>query len=221
MIVLLMTVSACSQISSNEVDTTSIYGELSLKREEGAASGTAKAIFFVGGGTGSVVKMDSPAKVEINGRVASEVTEPIINLITYQGSVSTDASISYTDKDGGIYTNILRLPGDMTATMPGSAFIAQGFSVNYSSTTPFIAGEKLQVTISNSNQTHWFSRNLVIGANSGTVTITSSDLSGFSAGSALVSVCRESRPNAVAPYPKGTIVHIESCSSQRTVSLQP
>ena len=217
----LLILTACSQISSSEVDASAIYGELSLKRSEGSSQATASATFFVGGPTGTVVQMESPASVTINGQSANEVTDPIINMTSYQATVSGSASLVYTDKNGTSYTNSLFMPGSISETVPGTAFISQGFTLNYMSTTGFVPGEQLEITLSGINNGNIVDAALITGATSGSANISGSALNGFSPGSLTVSICRQSYPAAQAPYPKGTSVSIQSCSNPRTVNLQP
>jgi len=213
---------ACSQISSSEVDASAIYGELSLKRTEGSASAMASATFFVGGPTGTVVQMESPASVNINGQAASEVTEPIINMTSYQASVYSNANIVYTDKDGQSYSNSLFMPGSLSMNLPsGTVFISQGFTLNYTSTNGFVPGEQLEITLSGNSNSNYVDASLITGATSGSAVISGSALNGFFPGALTVSICRQSYPSAQSPYPKGTSVSISSCSNQRTVNLQP
>ena len=49
--------SACSKISSSEVDASSIYGEIQLERNESSSNVQVDASFYVGGGTGTVVEL--------------------------------------------------------------------------------------------------------------------------------------------------------------------
>ena len=213
---------ACSQISSSEVDATAIYGELSLSRTEGSASASVSATFFVGGPTGTVVQMESPASITINGQNASEQTDPILNMTSYVGSVSTNASVVYTDKDGTSYTNTLLMPGSFSAS-PGSGtvFISQGFVLNYSSTSPFVSGEQLQITLNGNMDGTIVDVPLNTGATTGSTTISASSLNGFAPGSLTIKACRNSSPDAQAPFPKGTSISIQSCANPRTVNLQP
>lgn len=221
-LVLMAVLSACSQISSNEVDASSIYGELSMKREEGSSQAVAAATFYVGGPTGTIVRMEDPASVFINGQRAIE-EDNILNMISYQRTVTGNASLVYTDKDGLTYTNTLLMPGSLSLHLPSSTvFISQGFVLNYSSSSSFASGETLEVKLSGSNgEFMMMNTPLNAGATSGSKTVTSSELSGLSPGNHQLQICRTSYPAAQAPYPKGTSVVIQSCSRETTVNLQP
>jgi len=220
---LLITLSACSKISSDEVEASSIYGELSVSREEGSSNATASARFFVGGSTGTMVNMVSPAKVVINGQEANEVNEPIIGTVSYQRSIPANgnASIVYTDKEGGVYTNTLTIPGSTSMSVSANTvFKSTGFVISYSSTSNFVNGESLEVYMSGSNYSTYQHFSLVTGAASGNATINASDLTNFTAGTLTVQVCREAHPSAQAPFPKGTYVTLKSCANSKTVNLQ-
>jgi hypothetical protein len=218
---LLFVLSACSKISSTEVDASAIYGELGLSRTEGSSQATVSATFFVGGPTGTVVQMESPVTVTINGREASEMTDPILNMTSYVSSVSTNAIVVYTDKNGASYTNTLFMPGSMTMSLPAAtAYISQGFTINYSSSSPFVSNETLEVSMSGNLSSSRMVMGANAGASSGSVTVSNQDLSGFSSGPISVQICRHTNPDAQAPYPKGTMVTISSCSRAQTVNLQ-
>jgi len=220
---LFLMLTACSQISSSEVDATAIYGELAINRSEGSSQATASVTYFVGGGTGTVVTMDSPATTTINGQTANAVNDPILNMTSYQASVSSAANIIYTDKNGESYSNTLFFPGSMSFSFPSAtAFISQGFSLNYTTSSGFVPGEQLQITLNGNTPGNFntVNRAVVTGATSGAATISSADLSGFSPGTLTVSICLQANPAAQSPYPKGTSISIQSCSNGRTLNLQ-
>ena len=222
LLTLVMIMTGCSQISSNDVDASTIFGELSLNRTEGSTRASVSATFFVGGATGTVVQMDSPASVTINGQGASEQTDPILNMTSYTGTVSTNATLVYTDKTGTSYTNTLLMPGSLSmSTASGTVFISQGFILNYTSSSAFLSDEQLEVTLSGNMGGSVTSFPLITGAVSGSVSISASNLNGISPGPLTIKTCRKLYPKAASPYPKGTTISIQSCANSRTLNLQP
>src|SRR5258708_4951820 len=81
---------ACSKISSNQVDPSAIYGSISVDREGSQVSVT--NTFFVGGGTGTIVTIDPPATIDINGSAATQTVDPLINLTTYTANLVASSS---------------------------------------------------------------------------------------------------------------------------------
>ena len=222
MVVIILVLSGCSQISSSEVDASAVYGELSLTRSQSSTTATAGVTFYVGGPTGTVINLDSPAVVTINGKTANSVTEPIINITSYQQSVAVSsgiATIIYQDKDGTSYSNSLPIPGDFSFTVPGTVSKSAGFNLAYTSDIGFFAGEQLELTLQGNNNSIFENFSLVTGAKNGTQNISASSLGGVTPGTLTVSICRASYPAAQAPYPKGTSVSNKSCSSSTTVNL--
>jgi hypothetical protein len=216
-----LALTACSQISSSDVDADSIYGELGLTQTEGSNQGTVSATFFVGGGTGTVVQLASPAGVTVNGQRAAEITDPILNMTSYVGNTSGNATVIYTDKDGKTYTNTLAAPGTFSISLPSNtAFISQGLNINYTSASAFTSGDELQISLGSSFGGGGFIKSLTAGANSGSTSLNSSDLSGLQPGPYTLKVCRQSTPSAQAPFPKGTTISIQSCANPKNITLQ-
>lgn len=224
LMILFLCLSACSKISSNEVEASSIYGELSLSRTEGSTNATASASFFVGGSTGTMVVLDEPAKITINGQAGNEVYEQIIGSVRYERSipVTGNAAFSYTDKEGTVFNNTLNMPGSLSMSVSANTvFKSTGFVISYSTTSGFGSGEQLEVYLSTDNAATWDYYPLVTNATSGSTTIPSSELTNFNPGSLTIRICRESHPVTQAPYPKGTNTTIKSCADSKTVNLQP
>ena len=213
--------SACSQIDSSEVDASSIYGELRLSRSEASSNVTASASLFVGGSTGTVVRLESPASVTINGQSTSEVTD-IVKMISYQQTVPVSAglvTIVYLDKAGTSFKNTLQIPGSFSLALPGSASKAAGLNLSYSTDVGFLPGESIEVNLESGNSMNMVHGSLVTGATTGTLNVSTTDLNELTPGNLTVSICRSSRPNVQAPFPKGADAYIESCSNSKTVTL--
>jgi len=211
---------ACSQIASNQVEPSSIYGELSLNLSEGTSIANVSATFFVGGPTGTVVQMVSPSTITINGQAATQVDDPIFGT-SYQSSVSTNAAIVYTDSNGTPYTNTLLMPGSLSLTLP-SAVVSKssGFTLSYTGTSGFVSGEQLIITLNGGGSSNVIDAALVTGSTSGTEIISPSAFTNIPVGTLTVSICRRSNPSPQAPYPQGTSIIIQSCSSGTTVNLE-
>lgn len=221
---LLVSTAACSQVSSSEVDASAIYGDLVLRRSAGSSNAEVSATFYVGGGTGTVINLDSPAKITFNDKEGIEDHNPIFNVVQYiqNIAVSNENVISrYTDKDGKEYTNSLFMPGSMAFAITSEHVRkSSGFSFNYSSSKAFTSGEKLSISFSGPGNYKTQSYDLVTGAATGAKSIPGSEFSDFPPGSLTVSICRHLNPSAVSPYPKGTSISITSCAAEQTVNLE-
>jgi hypothetical protein len=212
---------ACSKISSTEVDASAISGDLYLTQYEGSNQATVRATFFVGGDTGTIVQLVSPANVTINGQAATEEDDALLNRTSYVGTSQGNATLIYTDKNGLAYRNVLGLPGSVSVSLSSTtAFELQGFSLGYSSTNAFSTSDQLTITLEGQGGAGVFRKNANAGATSGLATISSSELGGLAPGTYALKLCRRSYPSAQAPFPKGTNVTLESCSNARTLNLQ-
>jgi hypothetical protein len=216
---------ACSKISSDEVEASSVFGEISVDRTESSGSVQTSATFYVGGNTGTVIELDSPANVKVNGASTSEITDPITNLIRYTRSVSIASptvTVLYEDKEGAFYSNSISMPGAFSQNYDsGTVFKTQGFIIHYSSTNGFFSGEKIEVTLHNGSSSTYSQRALVTGAVTGDYSVSPSSLASLNSGALTIEVCRVSRPRAQQPYPKGTNISVKSCANSRTLNLQP
>lgn len=220
--------SGCAKISSEEVDASSIYGEIAVNREESSSSVEVDASFYVGGSTGTMVYLVSPAGVRINGSPAAEVNDPILGRVHYTMDISASASsatVSYTDKNGRVYTNVVPIPGLLYANAPGTVPKSSGFSVSYTSSSAFAAGERVEVVLSGSDARGGGSAGntrteyAMAGTGSGAIAVSSYDLQSFAPGSIRLEICRRRTPAAQHPYPKGLYVTAKSCANPVTVNL--
>ncbi len=221
----LLTLSACAQIGSDQVEASAVYGDIQLDRKEASSSATISATFFVGGPTGTVLRLESPASLSVNGQGSSAINDPILNMVSYEKNVSTSHAtntVVYTDKDGGTYTNTLMMPGQFSiSSVPGQISKASGFTISYNSDTPFLSGEEFEITLESHQSSNFEEYALVTGAQSGTQFISAHELAELELGTITIHICRESHPAPQATYPKGTQITVSSCSNDRTVQLIP
>jgi hypothetical protein len=214
--------SACSKISSSEVDASSIYGEIEVKRTESQSYIDVDASFLVGGSTGTMVYLVSPAGVTINGSPGSETEDFITNRVHYHASVSASAGsavVRYTDKNSREYVNPVNLPGITYASAPASASKAAGFSISFSRSQAYVPGEQFDVQLTSATGGVSRSFAVVSGAASETHAIAPVELQSFPTGPLTVSVCLTRNPSATSPYPKGLRITVRSCANPVTVNL--
>lgn len=216
--------SACSKISSAEVDASSIYGEIEVKRTESDSYVDVDASFYVSGPTGTMVYLAAPAGVTINGMPVSETNDYITGRVHYLREVTASSGVAvvrYTDKNSREYTNSVTIPGITYASVPGTVSKAAGFNVSYSRAQSFASGDRVEVQLSGSGGGSHTSSAIVTGSSSGTHQVTSAELQSLAAGTLTVTVCSVRRPSVSMPYPKGLHVTSRSCANPVTVNLVP
>jgi hypothetical protein len=106
-----------AQLSSRDVEASSIYGDYELNASEGSDILKAEATFYAqgsGSGTGIVyVNLDDGADVAFEGHSMRENSNSISNDVHYEAQLNKAAnaySFDFTNKDGGVYSNAVPRP---------------------------------------------------------------------------------------------------------------
>jgi hypothetical protein len=171
-----------------------------------------------------VVTVDSPASVTINGSSANVSNDSLLNITSYTANLSTSASninVVYTDKNGVAYSNSVATPGDLWNTgVPATASLSSGFNFTVNTHTHFYS-EELTVVLTTFNSVSEYYTTLSNNVSTQVISIPGNAFQSISAGGAQLKTCRSSHPNAQAPYPKGTSITVQSCTTSTSITLTP
>ncbi len=219
----MLVLSACAQVSSNDVDPSTVNGSITVERDGASSLATVSTVFFVGGPTGTVMTVDSPASITVDGQNCTANHEPVLNMTTYGATVNaaqSSTTVVYTDKNGQPYSNQILIPGALSMSVPsGTVSIAQGFTLSFTTDKPFVAGQELQVTLASSTGSSFQSYPLLTNATTGSQLISSASLQGLALGNVSVSACVVTYPTPQAPFPKGTTITSKACVQGETINL--
>lgn len=221
--VFIFVASACSKISSQQVDPSSIYGNVVVDRE--GSSVNVSNTFYVGGDTGTVVTMDTPASVAVNGSQAQASNDPILNSTSYTATFSASVpsiDVTYTDKNGKVYNNTVLTPGDLWNTsLPSTISMASGFSFTVNTDSAFSSSEQIIVILNAGNGFSEYATSVSANSTTQRISVPGGAFQGFLSGAGSIQTCRSSSPAAAEPYPEGTSISVKSCSSTTGVTVTP
>jgi hypothetical protein len=224
LVALMFASTACSKTSSNDVDPSTVYGEIDIIRS--GSSVQVNNTFSVAGATGTVLTIDSPASIQVNGIAANGVNDDLLNSTAYDATFNANVlsiTVDYTDKNGLSYVNVFGVPGDFSSTSgPTTISISSSPTFTANTDNAFLSEEELAITFSSANGTSaYYEVNANAGASTQSITVPNTELSQLSTGAGTVQICRNSNPSASHPYPQGTTVTSTSCANTSNVTFTP
>ena len=145
---------ACNKEDSSSVDQSKIWLAQTVDYDGNTGVTTASAQFRFSNAVGTLLRLDDPANLKIDGQDALYV-DAFAWYAKTQTGVQDSATFVYTDHDGNVFSNIVNvgrsvdLPAGLTTVSKSAAYdvVFQG--------APVAAKESVTVYIKESNGTDW------------------------------------------------------------------
>lgn len=217
---------ACADIRSSKVDQSEIYPNYRVSYDAGARTLLFNAVFTVGKGVGGTyVELDKNSQVKVNGGEMRK-SPSVANQIGYEYSMSDvgperlgeQFEISYTDNAGKTYTNKVRVPLAVTASVPSQFSQAVGLDISWTIADRLSAEESIYAQINfGSGVGGFFDPRPSVS--SGRIRVTAEDLAPYRPGRTDIAICRSQSTANINAAAIGGSLTATYCSIKQTSQM--